>query len=446
MANVAAKLSLNVPAITALCKGERGFSLRSGTGVPTPAIGLDGDFYLDTLVYNIYGPKTGGVWGASTELSNVSDSPRWNSSYATVSSLSAVWNSTTSSVFNLSSDWNSVYSTTRAYSGDWSGALTMSQSVSTAIFANSGSWDSTNTSVYNNSGRWESVYTYVNNSSGSTVAGAITVLNSYSANWDSVYTAVYNTSASWNDGNSAYSSFRANSADLVSTRTSVFNTSGLWDSTYTSVYNTSGSWNSVYTSVYNTSADWNNAWTTLNANSASYQDVNTTVWTYSGGWGGSDIAAVYTTLYNTSGNWNNVYNFWNTEWTTYSASVESRIDGAEGAIGDLQRDNSESVLVAINAGVLDLDLSLGKTFSTTVNENISRVDISNPHTGTTTFTLLLEGNGTTYSLAWPARVVWDSGIEPVRTTQNGRTDIFTFLSPNSGQTYYGIFVGSAYPP
>jgi microcystin-dependent protein len=45
-----------------------GKSVLNGTGVPSPALGVDGDFYIDTATETIYGPKTAGVWGPGTSL------------------------------------------------------------------------------------------------------------------------------------------------------------------------------------------------------------------------------------------------------------------------------------------------------------------------------------------------------------------------------------------
>lgn len=49
-------------------QGARGTSLLNGVGEPTSSIGIDGDFYLDTTSYELYGPKTNGTWGIGTRL------------------------------------------------------------------------------------------------------------------------------------------------------------------------------------------------------------------------------------------------------------------------------------------------------------------------------------------------------------------------------------------
>ena len=43
-------------------------TIRSGAGIPTKALGIDGDFYIDSRNANLYGPKTKGVWKILTSL------------------------------------------------------------------------------------------------------------------------------------------------------------------------------------------------------------------------------------------------------------------------------------------------------------------------------------------------------------------------------------------
>ena len=48
--------------------GTNGLSVLNGSGVPAGSTGVDGDFYIDTAAWLIYGPKAGGAWGAGTSL------------------------------------------------------------------------------------------------------------------------------------------------------------------------------------------------------------------------------------------------------------------------------------------------------------------------------------------------------------------------------------------
>ncbi|MDA2989016.1 MAG: hypothetical protein O2815_08070 [Actinomycetota bacterium] len=43
-------------------------AIRYGVGAPTPALGVDGDFYVDTANYVFYGPRVAGNWGVGQSL------------------------------------------------------------------------------------------------------------------------------------------------------------------------------------------------------------------------------------------------------------------------------------------------------------------------------------------------------------------------------------------
>ena len=43
-------------------------TILSGAAIPTKAVGIDGDFYIDTKNLNLYGPKIKGVWKIATTL------------------------------------------------------------------------------------------------------------------------------------------------------------------------------------------------------------------------------------------------------------------------------------------------------------------------------------------------------------------------------------------
>lgn len=52
-------------------QGPPGTGVRHGSGPPAPELGVDGDFYIDNAVPSapvMYGPKTGGTWGAGVPL------------------------------------------------------------------------------------------------------------------------------------------------------------------------------------------------------------------------------------------------------------------------------------------------------------------------------------------------------------------------------------------
>jgi hypothetical protein len=48
--------------------GPAGTSILSGAGAPSNSLGNNGDFYIDTSTTKLYGPKAGGTWPAGVSL------------------------------------------------------------------------------------------------------------------------------------------------------------------------------------------------------------------------------------------------------------------------------------------------------------------------------------------------------------------------------------------
>lgn len=48
--------------------GTDGLSLLNGTGAPGGGTGVDGDFYVDTSAWDIYGPKAAGTWPSAVSI------------------------------------------------------------------------------------------------------------------------------------------------------------------------------------------------------------------------------------------------------------------------------------------------------------------------------------------------------------------------------------------
>jgi hypothetical protein len=441
MANIAAKLSLNVPAITALCKGQPGTSLLNGVGAPTAGLGLSGDFYLDTATYFIYGPKTT-VWPSGVQLTYGSLSGKWDASYSTLNTLSGSWNSTNTTVYSLSNNWNAVYSTVRAYSAaNWETAYYQSNSIFSYLQTVTGGFsntkdraDNTFTAVNGNSSRWESVYSSYNGASASWLNGFNRTM--------SVFQTVSSLSASWGAtaGAIAYTVLVGSSADWDSTHTSVYDNSARWENAWT----TSNAASANLNEIRPLSGRWNSVFNSFSALSADYKSVNSTVYTYSAGWGGQNIASVVTIVQQSSADWNDTHTWFN----VYSAVTDNRITTLENDIvplQDFQFRTYNVIRVPIISNTLTLDINEARTFFTIVSADINTININNPQDGDNTFTLLMSSNGTTYNVTWPSRISWPNNQVPVRTTAVNRTDIFSFMSVNSGQKYFGTFVGSAHP-
>jgi microcystin-dependent protein len=46
-------------------------TIHNGAGAPGPSVGIDGDFYIDTTGWEIYGPKAAGAWGSGTSVTGI---------------------------------------------------------------------------------------------------------------------------------------------------------------------------------------------------------------------------------------------------------------------------------------------------------------------------------------------------------------------------------------
>ncbi len=66
--------------------GDDGRTLLNGTGAPGGGLGSDGDFYIDTAAFDIYGPKTAGVWGSGTSLGGGGFTPPTGTGFAHITS------------------------------------------------------------------------------------------------------------------------------------------------------------------------------------------------------------------------------------------------------------------------------------------------------------------------------------------------------------------------
>jgi len=57
-----------IDTLAALPESNSGNVVLNGAGVPSTGTGANGDFYINTSNYDIYGPKTSGSWGSATSL------------------------------------------------------------------------------------------------------------------------------------------------------------------------------------------------------------------------------------------------------------------------------------------------------------------------------------------------------------------------------------------
>lgn len=97
-----------------------------------------------------------------------------------------------------------------------------------------------------------------------------------------------------------------------------------------------------------------------------------------------------------------------------------------------------------SSGTLTLDLTLGNVFEVTLTEAVTTLTISNPPAVFGSFTLLALQDGTgTWVITWPGTVKWEqtSGLSPDQTLDANAVDIYTFMTPDGGTTWYGFVTG-----
>lgn len=108
--------------------------------------------------------------------------------------------------------------------------------------------------------------------------------------------------------------------------------------------------------------------------------------------------------------------------------------------------------VSSSSNVVSIDLSVSQTFDLTLTETVNQFTITNPPTGSSSFTIKIAQNttggyavgidtfktsgGATIPVYWPG-----GGILPIVTTTASRSDIYSFKTFDSGSSWYGVVVG-----
>jgi len=207
MGNIAATLSLNVPAITALCTGQRGSIIYTASGAPYNIYntylgnpGLSGDFYIDTATGFYYGPKTT-TWPLKPVFTlNV---PTSAYPLVLVSGLTGLvvptYGNNTVSLFG--SNLSILGGINNNLSGVNSFIIGSNLTANLTGFTIVNNLSGNNIyDIAGNSNQWNTAYTYSNITS-SAYTAATNLVNTTSANWNSAYTALTSTSATWNAAN-----------------------------------------------------------------------------------------------------------------------------------------------------------------------------------------------------------------------------------------------------
>jgi len=221
MSNIASTLSLNLPAITALCTGPRGSLIFAASGLPNSTnLGLSGDYYIDTSTGFYYGPKTTSY--PSTPLFSL-NTPLSSFVYTFVNNVTSL------SLPQFGNNSINFTNNNSAILGGQNNSLTGDNSfiIGSNIVASV-----TGFTLVNNLSSTGGIFASAGNSD--QWYNASTNVTTNSANWQNTKTTVQTNSASW-----------ANSS------TNVVANSANWQSTYTNVSANSANWQSSYTNYYN---------------------------------------------------------------------------------------------------------------------------------------------------------------------------------------------------
>lgn len=111
--------------------------------------------------------------------------------------------------------------------------------------------------------------------------------------------------------------------------------------------------------------------------------------------------------------------------------------------------SEEDTAISISAATLNIDMSLGSSFTFTLDATITTMNITNiPASGKfASFVLRMLANGSGQTWNWfSSTVKWPSASTPTRTTTSGRLDVYYFHTVDGGSTWFGSVVGQNWTP
>jgi len=127
--------------------------------------------------------------------------------------------------------------------------------------------------------------------------------------------------------------------------------------------------------------------------------------------------------------------------TTGSISLgNTSLVSAGRTISDVTIKNYTETLNALGSvsGITTIRLSEGNVVTATLVGNTTFVIQTGISTGSASFTLFLSNDSVGgYSVTWPASIKWPDSIPPSRSTGANLSDVWIFLTPNNGTTWYG---------
>jgi hypothetical protein len=99
---------------------------------------------------------------------------------------------------------------------------------------------------------------------------------------------------------------------------------------------------------------------------------------------------------------------------------------------------SERVNVIGNTGAAaTINIEDGTYVTATLDQDTTFTFTSPPSGYLYGFALALTNSGGPWTITWPITVQWPANITPVRTTDSGKTDLWSFTTIDGGSTWYG---------
>lgn len=99
--------------------------------------------------------------------------------------------------------------------------------------------------------------------------------------------------------------------------------------------------------------------------------------------------------------------------------------------------------LTISSNTITIDLDTATVFNVTVNSNIDTITVANSQAVglTSSFVLITEGDGSTYTITWPASFKWPDNTAPTYTSTSSKKDVYTFFTVDNGTSWQSFIAG-----
>lgn len=99
--------------------------------------------------------------------------------------------------------------------------------------------------------------------------------------------------------------------------------------------------------------------------------------------------------------------------------------------------------LTISSNTITIDLDTATVFNVAVTTDIETITVANAQsTGlTSSFVLITEGDGSTYTITWPASFKWPDNTAPTYTSTNTKKDVYTFFTVDGGTSWQSFIAG-----